>query len=129
MAFTLEPKDLSGNASRVILNVDGQSLSYFNSATRPMPMTWPGTDGTNMITLSFAPVDGSTEVITSQTGSWAFLRMIRSGRLSATALPEVFRLSLAASGYRAVFDLRANSVENPFDLTMFSGFTCPPGFK
>ena len=129
MAFTLEPKDLSGNASRVILNVDGQSLSYFNSAARPMPMTWPGTDGTNMITLSFAPVDGSTEVITSQTGSWAFLRLIRSGRLSATALPEVFRLSLAARGYRAVYDLRANSVENPFDLTMFSGFTCPRGFQ
>jgi type VI secretion system protein ImpL len=129
MAFTLEPKDLSGNASRVILNVDGQVLTYFNSAARPMPMTWPGKDGTNMITLSFAPVDGSAEVITSQTGSWAFLRLIRSGRLDATSLPEVFRLSLAASGYRAVFDLRANSVENPFDLSMFSGFNCPPGFK
>ncbi len=128
MAFNLEPKDLSANASRVILNVDGQSLSYFNSATRPMPMTWPGSDGTNMITLSFAPVDGSTEVITSQTGSWAFLRLIRSGRLSATALPEVFRLSLSARGYSAQFDLRANSVENPFDLKMFSGFSCPRGF-
>ena len=128
MAFTLEPKDLSANASRVILNVDGQSLSYFNSATRPMPMTWPGTDGTNMITLSFAPVDGASEVITSQTGSWAFLRLIRTGRLSATALPEVFRLSLAAKGFNAQFDLRANSVENPFDLKMFSGFSCPRGF-
>lgn len=128
MAFTLEPRDLSANASRVILNVDGQSLSYFNSATRPMPMTWPGSDGTNMITLTFAPVDGSAEVITSQTGSWAFLRLIRSGRLSATALPEVFRLNLAARGFSAQFDLRANSVENPFDLQMFSGFSCPQGF-
>lgn len=128
MAFTLEPRDLSANASRVILNVDGQNLSYFNSATRPMPMTWPGSDGTNMITLTFAPVDGSAEVITSQTGSWAFLRLIRSGRLSATPLPEVFRLNLAAKGFGAQFDLRANSVENPFDLKMFSGFTCPRGF-
>lgn len=128
LAFNLEPKDLSANASRVILNVDGQTLSYFNAATRPMPMTWPGSDGTNMITLSFAPVDGSAEVITSQTGSWAFLRLIRSGRLAATALPEVFRLRLAAGGYRADFELRANSVVNPFDLTMFSGFACPRGF-
>ena len=128
MAFTLEPKDLSAGASRVILNVDGQSLSYFNAAARPQPMTWPGQDGTNMITLSFAPVDGSPEVITSQTGSWAFLRLIRGGNLQATALPEVFRLTLAAGGHRSVFDLRANSVENPFDLSMFSGFTCPQGF-
>lgn len=128
MAFSLEPKDLSSAASRVILNVDGQALTYFNAGVRPTPMTWPGPDGTNMITLSFAPIDGTPEVITSQTGNWAFLRMIRGGNLQTTPLPEVFRLTLAAGAHRAVFDLRANSVQNPFDLSMFSGFTCPQGF-
>jgi type VI secretion system protein ImpL len=128
MAFTLEPKDLSANAARVTLNVDGQNLSYFNSATRPFPMTWPGTDGTGMITLSFTPVDGSAEIITSEIGGWGLLRMIRKGRLSATALPEVFSLRLGAQSYVADFELRANSVINPFDLTIFSGFRCPQGF-
>ncbi|MDO6584924.1 type VI secretion system membrane subunit TssM [Salipiger sp. 1_MG-2023] len=128
MAFNLEPRDLSPNASRVTLNVDGQVLSYFNAAARPVPMTWPGPDQTNMITLSFAPVDGTGEVITSQTGSWAFLRLIRGGALQATALPEVFGLRLGARGFSASFNLRANSVENPFDLRMFSGFSCPRGF-
>jgi type VI secretion system protein ImpL len=128
IAFTLEATDLSANAARVTLNVDGQTLSYFNAATRPVPMTWPGDDGTNMITLTFAPVDGSAELITSETGSWAFLRLLRKGRLSPTSLPEVFNLRLAAGGYSAGFELRANSVENPFDLTMFSGFSCPRGF-
>ena len=128
MAFALEPKDLSANASRVTLNVDGQTLTYFNAATRPMPMTWPGPDGTGVITLSFAPVDGTAERFTRETGSWAFLRLIRGGRLSATALPEVFNLSLGVGGFSARFELRANSVENPFDLKMFSGFTCPRGF-
>ncbi|ETX30229.1 type VI secretion system membrane subunit TssM [Roseivivax isoporae] len=128
MAFNLEPRDLSGNASRVTLNVDGQVLSYFNAAARPTPMTWPGPDGTNMITLSFTPVDGTGELITSETGSWAFLRLVRKGALSETALPEVFGLRLSAGGYSASFNLRANSVENPFDLTMFSGFSCPRGF-
>ena len=128
MAFTLNPRDLSANASRVTLNVDGQVLSYFNAATRPEPMTWPGRDGTNMITLSFAPVDGSGEVITSESGSWAFLRLIRRAQLSPTAQPDVFALRLAVQGYSASFELRANSVENPFDLAMFSGFSCPRGF-
>lgn len=128
MAFSLEPKDLSPNASRVTLNVDGQVLSYFNAAARPVPMTWPGPDQTNMITLSFAPVDGSGEVITSETGSWAILRLLRKGALSATALPEIFGLRLGARGFAATFNLRANSVENPFDLKMFSGFSCPRGF-
>ena len=110
------------------LNVDGQVLTYFNAATRPEPMTWPGRDGTNMITLSFAPVDGTSEAISSESGSWAFLRLIRGGALSKTAQPDVFALRLSARGFSSSFDLRANSVENPFDLTMFSGFNCPVGF-
>ena len=128
MAFTLEPKDLSANASRVTLNVDGQNLSYFNSVTRPMPMTWPGPDGTNLITLTFAPIDGTAERFARETGSWAFLRLIRGGGLQKTALPEVFNLRLSVGGFSASFELRANSVVNPFDLKMFSGFTCPRGF-
>ncbi|WP_299560423.1 type VI secretion system membrane subunit TssM [uncultured Sulfitobacter sp.] len=128
LAFSLEPTDLSANASRVTLNVDGQTLSYFNAAARPTPMTWPGSDGTNMITLSFAPVNGTAELITSETGSWAILRLVRKGRLSPTALPEAFDLRLSAGGFSANFNLRANSVENPFDLKMFAGFSCPRGF-
>ena len=50
------------------------------------------------------------------------------GALTKTAQPDVFNLRLSAQGYSASFDLRANSVENPFDLTMFSGFACPRGF-
>jgi type VI secretion system protein ImpL len=127
MAFIIEPKDLSANASRVTLNVDGQSLVYFNAAVRPMPMTWPGPDGTNLVSLSFAPLDGSAEAVSTETGAWAFLRLIRKARLSRTDLPELFRLRLALGGFAADYDLRAASVENPFDLTMFGGFRCPDG--
>ncbi|SPH18691.1 hypothetical protein DEA8626_02233 [Defluviimonas aquaemixtae] len=127
MAFTLEPKDLSANASRVTLNVDGQQLVFFNAAARPMPMTWPGPDGTNLISLSFTPVDGTAEAISSETGSWAWLRMIR-GRLRPTELPEKFRLNLSLGGFSADYELLAASVENPFDLSMFGNFRCPESF-
>lgn len=125
MNFTIEPKDLSGNAARVALNVDGQIANYFHSAARPLPMSWPGRDGTGVVTLTFAPVDGSPEVMVSETGSWAWLRMIRGGRLGATSLPELYTLRLAARGFYADFELRAASVDNPFDLQMFGQFTCP----
>ena len=128
MAFTLEAKDLTPNAASVTLNVDGQVLTYLNAATRPMPMTWPGPDGTNLISLSFQPADGTGELLTSETGSWAWLRLIRKGRLSGTALPEVFSLSLGLSGYSAAYELRAASVDNPFDLKMFGNFKCPTKF-
>lgn len=128
MAFTLEAKDLTPNAASVTLNVDGQVLTYLNAATRPMPMTWPGPDGTNLISMSFQPADGTGELLTSETGSWAWLRLIRKGRLSGTALPEVFNLSLGLSGFSAAFELRAASVDNPFDLKMFGNFKCPTKF-
>jgi type VI secretion system protein ImpL len=127
MAFRLQPTDLSPNATRVNLNLDGQPLAYFNSAALPVQMTWPGKDGTGVITLAFQPVDGSPEVMTSEQGSWAWLRMLRGGRLQATAQPDVFKLRLAAGGFHADFDLLANSVDNPMNLEMFAQFTCPEG--
>jgi type VI secretion system protein ImpL len=125
MSFTLEPKDLSPSVTRVTLNLDGQSLVYYNNATRPQPMTWPGKDGTGVITLAFQPIDGSPEVIVSETGSWAWLRMLRSGRFTGTKLADVYSLRLGAKSYYADFELKASSVENPYNLEMFKKFTCP----
>ncbi|MEM9785416.1 MAG: type VI secretion system membrane subunit TssM [Pseudomonadota bacterium] len=128
IGFILVPEDLSPNASRVTLNVDGQTLSYFHANAAAQPMTWPGPNGTNMISLSFTPLEGGAEAIRTVTGAWAILRLIGEGQLNATALPEVFNLRLAGGGYSASFQLQANSVVNPFDLQIFSGFRCTEGF-
>ena len=126
MSFTLEPKDLSANVTRVTLNLDGQNLAYYNNATRPQPMSWPGKDGTGVITLAFQPVDGSPEFLMSETGSWAWLRMLRNGRFTTTPLADVYNLRLGAKNFYADFELRAASVENPYNLEMFKRFSCPP---
>lgn len=125
MNFTLEPKDLSPTVVRMTLNLDGQAMEYFNNATRPQPMTWPGKDGTGVISLAFQPIDGSPQVIINETGSWAWLRMLRNGRFSATDLPDAYNLRLGARNFYADFELRASSVENPYNLEMFKRFTCP----
>ncbi|WP_292658770.1 type VI secretion IcmF C-terminal domain-containing protein, partial [Mesorhizobium sp.] len=126
MSFTLEPKDLSPNVTRVTLNLDGQTLVYFNNATRPQPMTWPGKDGTGVISLAFQPIDGSPEIMLNETGSWAWLRMLRSGRFTGTSLSDVYSLRLGTKGMYADFELKAASVENPYNLQMFKKFSCPP---
>ncbi len=126
MAFTLEPTDLSPNITRVTLNLDGQNLVYFNNATRPQPMTWPGKDGTGVISLAFQPIDGSPEIMLNETGSWAWLRMLRGGRFTGTSLTDVYSLRLGTKGMYADFKLKAASVENPYNLQMFKKFSCPP---
>lgn len=128
IGFILVPEDLSPNASRVTLNVDGQTLNYFHANAAAQPMTWPGPNGSNWIQLTFIPLEGGAETSNSVTGAWAILRLISQGRLQPTALPEVFRLTLAGGGYSATFQLQANSVVNPFDLQIFSGFRCAEGF-
>ncbi|EYD77451.1 IcmF-related protein [Rubellimicrobium mesophilum DSM 19309] len=109
IAFTLEPKDLSANAARVTLNVDGQLLVYFNAATRPMPMTWPGTDGTNLVSLSFTPLDGSTEEITTETGGLGL--PAPRAREPALAHRAAGGLSAAALARRPCGDLRPSRVQ------------------
>lgn len=125
MNFTLEAVDLSPRVTRVTLNLDGQNLVYYNNATRPQPMTWPGKDGTGAISLAFQPIDGSPEVRLSETGSWAWLRMLRAGRFTPTSLTDVYDLRLGTGGVFADFKLKAASVENPYNLQMFKKFSCP----
>ena len=113
MSFTLEPKDLSANVTRVTLNLDGQSLVYFNNATRPQPMTWPGKDGTGVITLAFQPIDGSPEIRLNETGSWAWLRMLRSGRFTGTSLTDVYSLRLGDEGFLRRFRAEGRERRKP----------------
>ena len=88
-------------------------------------MTWPGKDGTGVITMAFQPIDGSPEVQVSETGSWAWLRLLRSGRFAGTSLADVYALRLGTRDFFADFELRASSVENPYNLQMFKRFSCP----
>ena len=43
----------------------------------------------------------------------------------ADQLTTVSKLRLGARNYHADFELRASSVENPYNLKMFARFTCP----
>ena len=67
-----------------------------------MPMTWPGPDGTNLISLSFQPADGTGEVLTSETGAWAWLRL-SVGSLLAGKMPFCGALG-SSSQWQAEFE-------------------------
>jgi type VI secretion system protein ImpL len=65
-------------------------------------------------------------VMLNETGSWAWLRLLRRGRFTGTDLADVYKLRLGTQSYYADFELKASSVENPYTLEMFKRFTCPP---
>ena len=122
------PTDRNKHPDRSTLDIDGNVLTYAHGPPISKPMSWPGPDGTNLVTLSVASPDGATEEIVTKTGSWAFLRLLQDGRLTPTTTQGTYRLALRAGRYEATYVLQASSRENPFDLAMFAGFACPEGF-
>lgn len=127
MRFTLQPIDLSDNAASVTLSIDGEALQYRHANIDPKQFTWPGLKRSDVVSISFLALDGLTQEANTIQGDWAFLRLIKSG-LSPTSRDEVFRLRLSKGPYWALFELKAQSVLNPFDLGIFDGFQCPKGF-
>jgi len=54
VSFELTPQTLSADAKQVLLEVDGQTLTYSHGPTRAKPMQWPGT-GPAEARLAFSP--------------------------------------------------------------------------
>jgi len=77
--------------------------------------------------LSFAPVGGGPPVSITRDGPWALFRLLQAGRLQPTEQPDIFEADLSSGGHTLRVRLRAASVENPFDLRVLSGFSCPEG--
>jgi type VI secretion system protein ImpL len=126
-SFNLTPLSLDAQSASVMLDVDGQQIRYAHGPARPTALAWPGPGGSNTVRLTFAPVDGGTPVTVVKEGAWALFRLLHDASFSPTEQPDLFEITLSAGGHRASFRLRAASVENPFDLSVLSGFACPEG--
>ncbi len=126
-SFTLRPVDMDAGAARVLLDLDGQQVSYRHDPTHPVPMVWPGPGGSNIVRLTFFPVTQAAPAVLTREGAWSWFRLLREGALEPTGQPDLFYVTLSAGGHWARFELRAASVYNPFDLALLGGFRCPPG--
>ncbi|WP_372623346.1 type VI secretion system membrane subunit TssM [Falsiroseomonas sp.] len=127
-SFSMTPLALSGNAASATLAVDGQELRYAHGPGRPVAFVWPAPSGANIVRLSFAPSGGGPPLTVLREGPWALFRLLHeSGRFARTDQPDLFVVELAAGGYALSLRLRAASVENPFNLSLFAGFACPEG--
>jgi type VI secretion system protein ImpL len=74
--------------------------------------------------LTFQTLDGR-EINQSAEGPWAFLRILDKARVETTSLPDRFWVTFQEGGFKARFELRASSVDNPFNFTELQSFRCP----
>lgn len=122
--FQLKPIALDGNVASFRINIEGQTDEYSHGPTIASKFQWPGPHPNLGVVLTFMTLDGKV-VSQVEEGPWAWLRVLDKAKIESTSLQEVFRLTFEIEGHKAKYELRANSVYNPFNMTELQQFRCP----
>jgi len=151
--FEINPLSLDPESARVVLNVEGQEISFDGGAPRPLVAQWPGPSGVRQSSVTFEPktetkptdvkpVDAkqpgvkpsevkephpqpADTVTIARTGAWSVFRLLDAGHLETLGGPDRWRVTFAAGGHRAVFELHAGSIVNPLASHDLAEFRCP----
>ena len=75
------------------------------------------------MTIAPPPRSGSSGI--KFEGPWALFRMFDEVKIEETTQYERFLAAITVEGRRAVFEILASSVKNPFRLPELTQFHCP----
>lgn len=126
LQVTFKPVEMDASISQFTLDVDGKVVSYAHGPLIPVPVSWPGPRGSNQVRLQVQPA-GATGSGTLTEGPWALMRLFDRVKLEPMGRPEQFRATFDFEGRKAVFEVTAASVRNPFRLRELAEFSCPNG--
>jgi type VI secretion system protein ImpL len=122
LRFDLKVAGVDPAFSQLTLDIDGQPLVFqAGQPPRSAPMLLPSGKGNGQVRFDAAPALRG-ELRTE--GPWAWLRMIDRGALEPIQ-GERFRLTFDLEGHKAVYELTASSVINPFRRDALEQFRCP----
>ncbi len=124
ITFDLTPIALDPKAEQVILEVDGQPITYAHGPPQVTPLTWPG-KGAGRTRVAFAPETAGIENSMTRDGPWAWFRLLDSAEVRRTNVSDRSRVIFNIGGRISVFQLRAGSALNPFTLPALRSFRCP----
>lgn len=120
VSFRLKPDAIDPRLDRVMLELDGQAVSFTATTSASVPLQWPGPSpghaSMQLFTGSGAPLN------LEEIGPWAWFRLLDRARLRPLA-SDVFELAFQPGGYTVRLELQASSVFNPFGLELES-FRC-----
>ena len=122
--FQLKPIGVDGSVAGFQINIEGQTVEYAHGPPIPVKIRWPGPDPGAGVVLTFVTSDSRT-VSKVEEGPWALFRALEKASIEPAGRNEVFRVTFQADGYKARYELRADSVYNPFKLPELQQFRCP----
>ncbi|QPF76796.1 type VI secretion system membrane subunit TssM [Roseateles sp. DAIF2] len=127
LRLDFKPVEMDSSIAQFILDVDGQIVRYAHGPQIPMSVQWPGPRGSSQVRVQVSPPSASGPSGLVNDGPWALFRLFDRVRIEPTSAPERFRASFDIDGRKAVFEVTASSVRNPFRLRELNEFACPAG--
>jgi type VI secretion system protein ImpL len=127
LKLQFKPVEMDATLKQFILDVDGQVVQYDHGPQVPTTVQWPGPRGTTQVRVQVSPPGGGNTFGAVFEGPWALLRVFDRVKIEPTNVPERFRATFDVDGRKAVFEVTANSVRNPFRLRELNEFACPAG--
>jgi type VI secretion system protein ImpL len=124
VTFSLKPQYLDANITSFHLEIDGQKLTYRHGPMRSTNLQWPGPDGSSNVRMTFEASSGS-HISRTKEGPWGFFRLLDESEVVKTSLSDRYKVMFEISGHKAQYELRADSVVNPFRLSALERFNCP----
>jgi type VI secretion system protein ImpL len=121
--FTVIPVALDAAATRVLLEIDGQSFEYRHGPQTSRPASWPGPNP-GAAAASFEDRSGGHPNVSFQ-GPWALFRLLDAAHLQSTTDVR-FNMYFDMGGHVAQFALEADSIRNPFGQRQLRAFRCSP---
>jgi type VI secretion system protein ImpL len=123
LKFDLKPVSLDPSITQLVIDIDGQVLTYGPGQQAPASVQWPGPKGASQVRLQVTPA--TTAAAQVYEGPWALFRMLDRAQIQPTAQPEKLLVTFNADGRKAQFELISASVQNPLRLPELEQFRCP----
>jgi type VI secretion system protein ImpL len=120
-----KPLEMDASIQQFTLDVDGKLVKYAHGPQVPVRVQFPGPSGRSQVRVAISPPARSGSSGFKFEGPWALFRMFDDVKIEETNQYERFIASINVEGRRAVFEVLASSVRNPFRLPELSQFRCP----
>lgn len=122
--FNLKPLSLDANATSFWLTIEGQQSKFTaNETGKSAAFSWPGTDGSRLVSFGFDTKDGK-KLHKEIEGQWAWFRVLDMARIQKIDQTK-YLLTFDIDGLQARYELSASSVDNPFSLSVFDTVRFP----
>jgi len=124
LKFQLRPVSMDQSVTHFELQLGGQKVAYSHGPKFWQDVNWPGDSDNGSLRIRF--VDTRDRADTKDyDGPWALFRLLREAKLSNTNTTNIYGLTFALDGRTAQFQLKADSVTNPFNTNVLSRFAFP----